>query len=272
MKLAPFITACLALLLAACGLGESTQALKGDNYTAALREADAARKAGELDVAVPLYGRALQANPEGRDAKVGLGQSYLALGAGEEAAAQFRDVLARHGDDPDARRGLAAALVTQGQPELAEKQAEQVLAANAHDHRALNVLGISLDMQGRHAEAQARYREGLALAPDDPALRSNLGLSLAIVGQAQEAIAQLLPLATGPKADGRIRQNLAFAYAMAGDFENSLQVSRRDLDELHAQRQLSYFMRLRALSPEARSVEMRRNPYFFPQPQAARGT
>lgn len=272
MKLAPFITAGLALSLAACGLDASIKAPHGDSYTAALQEADAARKAGELDVAVPLYGRALQANPEGMDAKLGLGESYLALGAGDEAAAQFRDVLARRAGDPAAQRGLAAALITQGQPELAEKQAEKALASDAHDYRALNVLGISLDMQGRHAEAQARYREGLALAPNDAALRSNMGLSLAIVGQPQEAIAQLLPLASGPKADGRIRQNLAFAYAMAGDFENSLQVSRRDLDEVHAQRQLSYFMRLRALSPQARSVEMRRNPYFFPQASAARAT
>jgi Flp pilus assembly protein TadD len=272
MKLAPFITAGLALLLTACGLGASIEAPKGDSYTAALQEADAARKAGELDVAVPLYGRALQANPEGMDAKLGLGQSYLALGAGEEAAAQFRDVLAKRAGDTVARRGLAAALITQGQPELAEKQAEEVLASDGHDYRALNVLGVSLDMQGRHAEAQARYRQGLALAPDDVALHSNMGLSLAIVGQAREAIAQLLPLASGPKADGRIRQNLAFAYAMAGDFENSLQVSRRDLDEAHAQRQLSYFMRLEALSIQARSAEMRRNSYFFPQSSPTRGT
>jgi Flp pilus assembly protein TadD len=133
------------------------------------------------------------------------------------------------------------------------------------------VLGIALDMQGKHVEAQARYRQGLTLAPDDVALRSNMGLSLAIIGQPQEAIAQLLPIATGRKADGRVRQNLAFAYAMAGDFENALQVSRRDLDEAHAQRQLSYFMQLKSLPPDARSAEMRRNPYFFPQSSPARG-
>lgn len=272
MKLAPIIAAGLALSLAACDFPSSATQPHSDSYTAALQEADAARKAGDLDVAVPLYGRALQANPEGMDAKLGLGQCYLELGAGDEAAAQFRDVLAKRSGDSAARRGLAAALITQGQPALAEKQAEMALDADSRDYRALNVLGISLDMQGRHADAEARYRAGIALAPDDVALRSNMGLSLAIIGQPQDAIAQLLPIATGPKADGRVRQNLAFAYVMAGDFENALQVSRRDLDEAHAQRQLAYFIQLKSLSPEARSAEMRRDPYFFPQSSVARGT
>ena len=70
-------------------------------------------------------------------------------------------------------------------------------------------------------------------------------------------------------ADGRVRQNLAFAYAMAGDLEASLQVSRRDLDEVSAQRQLQYFMQLRALPVELRSAELRRNPNFFPQSAAS---
>ena len=96
-------------------------------------------------------------------------------------------------------------------------------------------------------------------------LRSNFGLSLAISGQAQEAIAQLAPLAASRAADGRVRQNLAFAYAMNGDLESSLMVSRRDLDEASAQRQLAYFLQLKALPVEARSAELRRNPNFFPQ-------
>ena len=120
-------------------------------------------------------------------------------------------------------------------------------------------------MQGRHAEAQARYRQGIELAPEYAALRNNFGLSLAISGNAQEAIAQLLPLANGRGADGRVRQNLAFAYAMAGDLENALQVSRRDLSEADAQRQLSYFMQLKSLPLDARSAEVRRNANFFPQ-------
>ena len=91
-------------------------------------------------------------------------------------------------------------------------------------------------------------------------LRSNYGLSLAITGPPQGATAQLAPIAGLPQADSRTRQNLALAYAMAGDLENALQLCRRDLDERGAQRPLAYYFQLRALPPEARSAEFRRNP------------
>lgn len=269
MRLAPIFAAGLSLLLAACGLDATGSTAKGDSYDVAVRQADQARRTGDLDTAIPLYGRALQANPEGVEAKLGLGQSYLSLGASDEAAAQFRDVLARRSGDTTARRGLASALISMGQPELAVQQLQAALQADPRDYRALNAMGIVLDMQGRHADAQEKYRQGIAIAPEFMALRNNLGLSLAITGEAQEAIAQLLPLAKSSQADGRVRQNLALAYVMAGDMENALQTSRRDLPEAYAQRQLSYFLQLKSLPVEARSEELRRNPSFFPQSSRA---
>ena len=152
-----------------------------------------------------------------------------------------------------------------GQPTLAEEQIALVLQAGSGDYRALNVLGVALDMQGRHVEAQANYRRAIQLAPNYLPTRSNFGLSLAITGPAQEAVAQLAPIATACGSDARVRQNLTFAYAMAGDFENALQISRRDLDEHSAQRQLYYYMQLRAMPVEQRSLEVRRNPTFMPQ-------
>jgi Flp pilus assembly protein TadD len=264
MKLAPILSAGLALIVTACGADVGGDS-KGDNYDASLKQADEARKGGDFDSAIPLYGRALQANPNGIEAKVGLGQAYLTVGAPDEAAALFRDVLAKKESNQTARRGLALALISMGQPVLAERQLEAALLADGRDYRTLNAYGVVLDMLGRHAEAQEKYRQGIAVAPDYLALRNNFGLSLAISGQPQEAIAQLAPLAMGRGADGRTRQNLAFAYAMAGDYENCLLVSRKDLDEASAQRQLSYFMQLRTLPVEARSAELRRNPNFFPQ-------
>jgi Flp pilus assembly protein TadD len=264
MKLAPILSAGLALLMAACG-ADVGEGAKGDSYSASVKQADEARKAGDLDSAIPLYGRALQAKPDGVEAKLGLGQAYLAVGAPDEAAALFRDVLERKASDQMARRGLALALISMGQTDLAERQLEAALLADPRDYRTLNAYGVVLDMQGRHAEAQDRYRQGIELAPDYLPLRNNYGLSLAISGQAPEAIAQLAPLASSRGADGRVRQNLAFAYAMNGDLENCLAVSRRDIDEQSAQRQLQYFMQLRSLPVELRSAELRRNPNFFPQ-------
>jgi Flp pilus assembly protein TadD len=264
MKLAPIISAGLALCVAACGGGGDYGAGRGDSYSSAVQQADEARKSGAFGEAVPLYGRALQLNPDGVEAKVGLGQSYLSLGAGDEAAAQFRDVLAKHAGDTVARRGLASALLSMGQASLAISQLATVLEADPNDYRAMNAMGIALDMQGQHEEAQTRYRQGIALAPDFLPLRSNMGLSLAISGRGQEAIAQLAPIASG-RGDARVRQNLAFAYAMAGDPTNALVVSRADLTEASAQRQLAYYLMLKNLPPSARSDEIRRNQNFFPR-------
>jgi Flp pilus assembly protein TadD len=264
MKLAPILSAGLALVVSACGAGIWGDS-NGDSYDSAVKQADQARKSGDFDTAIPLYGRALEARPNGIEAKVGLGQAYLTVGMSAEAAALFRDVLDRKASDQTARRGLALALISMGQPTLAEQQLEAALLADGRDYRTLNAYGVVLDMMGRHAEAQAKYRQGIALAPDYLPLRSNFGLSLAISGQPQDAIAQLAPLASNSAADGRVRQNLALAYAMNGDLESCLQISRKDLDEQSAQRQLSYFMQIRALPIEARSAELRRNPNFFPQ-------
>ncbi len=264
MKLAPILSVGLALVVAACGSDVGGGA-NGDSYDWSVKQADEARQAGDLSAAVPLYNRALQVNPGGVEAKLGLGQAYLSAGAPDEAAALFRDVLEKKAGNQAARRGLALALISMGQPTLAERQLDAALLADGRDWRTLNAYGVVLDMLGRHAEAQAKYRQGIELAPEGVALRSNFGLSLAISGNSQEAIAQLAPLAQSRAADGRVRQNLAFAYAMGGDFEDCLLVSRKDLDEHSAQRQLAYFMQLRSLPVEARSAELRRNPNFFPQ-------
>jgi tetratricopeptide (TPR) repeat protein len=106
MKLAPILTAGLALFMAACG-SDVGGAGKGDDYTSSVKQADEARKSGDFDSAVALYGRALQAKPDGIEAKLGLGQAYLTLGLPDEAAALFRDVLQRREGDQAARRGLA---------------------------------------------------------------------------------------------------------------------------------------------------------------------
>lgn len=269
MKLAPILSAGRALigalLIAGCGADFGDSSSRGDSYDSSVEQADQARKVGNFDSAIPLYGRALQMKPDGIEAKLGLGQSFLSVGAPDEAAALFRDVLAQRNNNAVARRGLASALISMGQPDLAERQLEAALQADSRDYRSLNALGVVLDMQGRHTDAQAKYRQGIEVAPDFLPLRNNFALSLAISGNPQEAIAQLVPIANSRAADGRVRQNLAFSYAMAGDLENALQVSRKDLDEASAQRQLSYFMQLKALPPEARSAELRRNPNFFPQ-------
>jgi len=108
MKLAPILSAGLALVVAACGADIWSDS-KGDSYDSSVKQADEARKSGDFDTAIPLYGRALEARPNGVEAKLGLGQAYLTVGMSSEAAALFRDVLDKKASDQTARRGLALA-------------------------------------------------------------------------------------------------------------------------------------------------------------------
>src|SRR5260221_554444 len=64
MKLAPILSIGLAGMVAACGLDAGNFISRGDNYESVVRKADDARKAGDIDSAVPLYGRALEIYPE----------------------------------------------------------------------------------------------------------------------------------------------------------------------------------------------------------------
>jgi len=267
MRMLTMIAVSLCCLTAGCG---SMNADSGgeDNYDSTIRQADDARRTRDFRSAIFLYQRALQIDGDAVSAKVGLGQVFLAVGANDEAAAQFRDVLAARANDQAARVGLASALIGMGQPALALEQLQAAAVSGPGAPRVFNATGVALDMLGRHAEAQTNYRKGIQLSPGDVALRSNLGLSLAISGQPEEAIATLAPLMGTSSVDGRIRQNLALAYAMTGNVEKALELSRRDLDEQSAQRQLSYFIYLKGLPVDIRSLEIRRNPSFFPQSAA----
>ena len=153
------------------------------------------------------------------------------------------------------------------------KEAADVLS-RAHlperpDWRILSAQGAVADQMGDHAGAQQYYEAALRIAPNEPGVLSNLGLSYALAKRLGDAERVLRQASAQPAADGRVRQNLAFAYAMNGELEACLQVSRKDLDEASAQRQLQYFMQLRALPVELRSAELRRNPNFFPQSAAS---
>ena len=94
----------LAVLVSGCGLDATGMTARGDNYTTTVQEAGEARQSGDVDRAIPLYGRALQIQPEGYETKSGLAQAYLSTGMANEAAALFRDVLAKREGDTGARR------------------------------------------------------------------------------------------------------------------------------------------------------------------------
>ncbi|WP_428263169.1 tetratricopeptide repeat protein [Haliangium sp.] len=108
-------------------------------------------KAGGCGAAIPLYEQALDLNPSGTDALVGLGDCLLERGRAGDAAAKFRVALGVAPRHPDAMWGLAEAYRRQGNTAEALDQYRKYLDEHPN---------------GRHAgRARARVE---ALAPAEP--------------------------------------------------------------------------------------------------------
>jgi hypothetical protein len=138
----------------------------------------------------------------------------------------LREALRRAPDDINARRLYGNALLAVDAPEQAAEQFRQVLAVEPQDTRALNALGVSLDLQGEHEEAQRVYRSALELKPDHLPLRNNLALSIALTGDAEQALAMLQDLAGLPSASKapqdplhhqQVQENILMVLALSDD-------------------------------------------------------
>jgi Flp pilus assembly protein TadD len=264
----------VGLAMAACTSSENPQ-IGGPvgevTYQSMLRVGDRAKAAGDLAAAATVYRRAHEAEPSAAEPLLKLGTTLYEAGQPEQAAQAFQEALRRQPGSLEGLRGLGSSFVMLDQAVLAAPQFEAALRLDPKDVRALNGIGVALDMQGRHGEAQARYRLALGLDPQHFASINNLGLSLAIVGETAEAIAILTSVSARADAGPRVRQNLALAYGIAGDLETAEKICRADYDEEATRRLLQYFTVLRALPPQQRSAEIRRNPVYFPRRLASVG-
>ncbi len=152
------------------------------NAEAQARYADALARAGQLEQAQQVLGRALGRQPEAPGLLLALGRTRLRAGAAAPALEAF----------------------------------DRLLRLKRDHVQALAGRGVALDLLGQHAEAERSHRAALALLPESEALGNNLAMSLLLAGRAAEAVAVLEPLAQRPGAAPRVAVNLAMAQAAAG--------------------------------------------------------
>jgi predicted TPR repeat methyltransferase len=105
----------------------------------------------------------------------------------EQAAATFREVLAKDPTNPDALHLLGGIAYQSGRPREAIGCYEQALLhrpsyAEAHYH-----LGLALEDLGRTEEAVGRYRSAVALKPGLTFAQYNLGVALKSQGKLDDA-------------------------------------------------------------------------------------
>lgn len=250
-----------AFTLAACAddslFGGSLRGAAGNEQsmiaTSLARSAKASRDSGDLSNAVGLYKNAYELAPGRADIAAELAQTLSALGAHNEAAAVYKDALKSDPKNVEALRGLGNTLIALNQPRLALENFQAALALKP-DAKLHNSIGVAQDMSGENDEAQANYRSGLALAPNDPSLRNNLALSLALAGDYDQSIALLAKLVDEPRAGARPRQNLALVYGLAGRIGEAAKLIRVDFDERTVQNNLAYYETLRGMGQARRAA------------------
>tara|TARA_R110002110_G_scaffold260260_1_gene475861 strand:- start:46609 stop:47460 length:852 start_codon:yes stop_codon:yes gene_type:complete len=233
------------LLLSACAPAAHTDGISGGGSDTMLRIGDAARDAGDISAAIPIYRRAHMLAPLHIDPLLRLADTLSDVDAHREAGNAWKRALEIDPRSFEARLGYGETLAALDQPILALEQFR--LAAELGSSVDLfNGMGVSHDLLGDAAAAQAAYRNGLR---EERSLKllNNLGLSLALAGDYDEAIA-ILEEANGFKgANSRHRTNLALAYALSGQADRARAIMATDTDEMSAQRAQAFYTMLASL-------------------------
>ncbi len=236
-----------------------------DDASSHLRAAMAAFGAGEVEMALAAYGRAIEADPRRADVRMSFGsvlhhlgrteaaveqfrqalrltpedllpRLYLADalrsgGAFDEAAAQLETILSHDPGFGDARRALARVRTAQGRPAEAVDQLARLLELEPWNIDVRYELAQAL-AQGEHFEQAAEELRRVAEAdPQHTAARLDLGGMLARLGRAEDAAVQLEEVLASAAADDATRAaahlNLARLHRAAGRYSEA----RRQLEE-----------------------------------------
>lgn len=159
-----------------------------DNVTALLLRAALWTTAGNFTGALEDYRRAVEAQPNHREARYRFADALLRIDRPEEALRQFEYLNQQPRDDAaDILLGLARSHRQLGHTETARQLLDELLADNPHQSFALQERGkIALEMESP-AAAEKWFRQALADYPYDPQCNYLLAQSLRKQGREAEA-------------------------------------------------------------------------------------
>uniref|UniRef100_UPI00109DF643 tetratricopeptide repeat protein n=1 Tax=Sphingomonas flavalba TaxID=2559804 RepID=UPI00109DF643 len=156
--------------------------------SAALRLADAQRRAGAPQAASLTLGLFLAQNPRSIPALNANGALLLAAGRWDAAIALFEGLRRRIGDgDAAILNNLAWAWAGKGDPARAAAFARAAHAAGPANPALADTLGWLLFEGGDRRYGLALIEQAVAMAPADPGLRWHLAQAYAALGRAHEA-------------------------------------------------------------------------------------
>lgn len=218
------------------------------SYARLVRMGNKSLHEGKLGNADNFFKRALELNPYGKEAKLGLASNYLKKGDHYGALNILNEVVKHYPEDGEVwvLLGKSYLLPHLGSSifdniidppedlENALKAFKIALQNQSKNESALEGIGITLDLLGKHTEAQSYYRQ--ILNPSRSVnVNSNLGLSLAFSGNFKESYNLLEPLGLRSDASVKDRHNLALAYGLGGNFGDSKRLYLMDLNNEEAE-------------------------------------
>jgi Flp pilus assembly protein TadD len=147
------------------------------NPDGALEAGYAALTEGRLDAAAEAYRRAIERNPDERDALLGLAHIAHRQGRQAEARSYYEQVLRLEPHHPVANAGLLT-LLAEGDLQNATSRALELAERNPESAAAFATLGSLLVRGGRIADAQQAFFRAVTLEPGQPIHAYNLAVAL----------------------------------------------------------------------------------------------
>jgi tetratricopeptide (TPR) repeat protein len=141
-----------------------------------------------------------------------VGRSYLALGRPADAAAAFREMLARSPGNIDALSGLGDSLLAADRLPEAVAAYQQLLRRAPGNVTALFNMGLALSKLDRDAEARDAFAAVVQIQPRNVAAHVNLAYALANTNRLGESLREFqlaASLETDPAGRAQIQQAIA---------------------------------------------------------------
>ncbi len=187
-----------------------------------------AQRAGDMDTAIDLIGRAIKVQPS-CPLYCDLGSAYRSQGKLDAALECFRQALLLQPDFADAHNQMGATLHALGRFDEAIGHYHQVLALRPDYVEVYNNLGLALQAQGKLPEATEQFQRAIARQPEFADAHSNLGNVLRDQGRLDEAMIHYSKAAQLSPDFADTFNNLGTLYLMQGDLDAAAEQYRRAL-------------------------------------------
>ncbi|HVT80265.1 MAG TPA: tetratricopeptide repeat protein, partial [Phycisphaerae bacterium] len=188
------------------------------------------KNAGKIDAAADAYQNALALAPERSDLHFGLGNVRRLQARIPEAMAEYHETLRLDPSHAPALNNLGNCLLNAGNPGEALELLRRAVELNPDDYLALASLGTALRQLGRNPEAIACFRRAITLHPGDPRLHVIAGDALRdekCFADAAAGYRAALAL-DGDRVD--VRLNLALSLWDSDQLDAALDVCRKLLE------------------------------------------